>query len=453
MNTVDLSIYSEQPDITEKPAARLRIFKPFFVAGISVLLSVGALWGAINLFFIGEDKNFAAIDYSWVLAHGHAMVFGFVGLFIMGFAYQAFPLFKQASLWRPRLAYASLPLMLAGLILQMVAHILEPHVPFLGLGVFSAIIQLGAVVIFALAIAKTILKGGTADHWDRFVYAALGWFVLAAILNPVIFWLFEASDTEEQFLFNVSTFNIPYRDIQLLGMAVVMILGVSLRILPEYFGLQKPSERWRNFLLYFVNSAIAISVVTFIASMVTENRIWMALYQLSAMVLLIAAIGSPKQFRMFKTKVRKPDRGLKFIRAAYIWFIIAMVLLVLNPVYTFGIYMPLVEDAIPFSHAYFGAYRHALTVGFILMMIVGVSSRFVPDFSGIDRRKTNTLWIPFILLNLGNALRVTTEIATDFVPGAYQVMGYSGFIEVIALGLWGYEMIRNMMAGNRLKYV
>lgn len=453
MNSDDNTKYTQQPETAEKPVARQRIFKPFFVAGISVLLSVGALWGAINLFFIGEDKNFAAIDYSWVLAHGHAMVFGFVGLFIMGFAYQAFPGFKQTSLWKPKLAYAALPIMLAGLILQMVAHVMEPHTPFLGLGVLSAIIQIGSVIIFAVVMVKTIQNGAVTDHWDRFVYAALGWFILSALLNPVVFWLFEAAASEERFLFNVSTFNIPYRDIQLLGMAVVMILGVSLRILPEFFGLHRPSKRWGNFLLYSVNGAIVISVIAFIAAMVTENRVWMALYQLSAIVLLIVAIGSPKQFRMFRTKVRKPDRGLKFIRAAYIWFIIAMGLLVLNPVYTFGIYMPLVEDAIPFSHAYFGAYRHALTVGFILMMIVGVSSRFVPDFSGIDHRKTNSLWIAFILLNLGNALRVTTEIATDFVPAAYQIMGLSGFIEVIALGLWGYEMIRNMVLGNRIRQV
>lgn len=58
---------------------------------------LGCSWGAISLFLIGRSRDFAGVDYSWVLAHGNAMVFGFAGLFIMGFAYQAFPRFKHSG--------------------------------------------------------------------------------------------------------------------------------------------------------------------------------------------------------------------------------------------------------------------------------------------------------------------------------------------------------------------
>ncbi|MDD3658641.1 MAG: NnrS family protein, partial [Lascolabacillus sp.] len=105
----------------------------------------------------------------------------------------------------------------------------------------------------------------------------------------------------------------------------------------------------------------------------------------------------------------------------------------------------------PFSHAYFGAYRHALTVGFIMMMIVGVSSKIIPGFAGVDFRKTNSLWSVFILLNLGNTWRITSQILTDFYPEAFSFIGVSGFIELIALGLWGYEMIRNIKAGKHIR--
>jgi hypothetical protein len=112
--------------------------------------------------------------------------------------------------------------------------------------------------------------------------------------------------------------------------------------------------------------------------------------------------------------------------------------------------MPLSGSQVPFSHAFFGAYRHALTVGFIMMMIVGVSSKVVPTLSGIDVRRASSLKWTFVLLNVGNALRVGTEIATDFVPAAYRIMGISGFIEVAALSLWGYELLSNMWVGRRL---
>jgi hypothetical protein len=54
-------------------------------------------------------------------------------------------------------------------------------------------------------------------------------------------------------------------------------------------------------------------------------------------------------------------------------------------------------------------------------------------------------------LNLGNLTRVSSQIATDFVPSAFSVMGFSGFVEVIGLTLWGYELCANMRAGKKLE--
>lgn len=75
-----------------------------------------------------------------------------------------------------------------------------------------------------------------------------GLVLIAAVANPVVFKLFELPGSRRQLLFNLATFNIPYRDVQLLGIAVVMILGVSLRLLPHAYGLREPSPGWRSFL-------------------------------------------------------------------------------------------------------------------------------------------------------------------------------------------------------------
>ena len=231
------------------------IYRPFFLAGIATVLTLGCVWGAINLFTIGVKENFRAISYSWVLAHGHAMVFGFVGLFIMGFAYQVVPRFKQTSLWRPRLAFSSLPLMIVGILLQTVAHLWSP--PSLSLAILASAIQLAAVTIFCVVMVQTIRAAGKHEVYDRFLYAALVWYLIAAIANPVIFKLFELSGTREELLFNLATFNIPYRDVQLLGLAVVMILGISLRFLPHAYGFREPSRQWASLLFWGLNGAIA----------------------------------------------------------------------------------------------------------------------------------------------------------------------------------------------------
>jgi hypothetical protein len=428
------------------------IYRPFFRAGIITVLSLGCLWGALNLFLIGLWRDFSGVDYSWVLAHGHAMVFGFVGFFIMGFAYQAFPRFKQTELWNPKLAYAALPLMAGGIGLQTVAHLLAPDRPYLLLSILAGLLQIAAVTSFALVITRTLKSAQRPEPQDSFVYAALGWFLLSALANPIIFWLFESATEMEDFLFRVATFNVPYRDVQLLGIAVVLILGVSLRFLPHAYGLRTPSKRWRAFLLWGVNGAIVAGAGAFLVKRLTGIHAFMLIQQVATVVLFIAAMGTPRQYRLFgPVPESERDRSLKFVRAAYVWFIAAMAMLVLVPVYNFGLYVPLTGSKVPFSHAFFGAYRHALTVGFIMMMIVGVSSKVVPTLSGVDVRKAASLWPAFILLNFGNLVRVGAQIATDFVPAAYAWMGAAGSIEVAGLAWWGYELFQNMRVGVHLE--
>src|SRR6266498_5978499 len=340
--------------------------------------------------------------------------------------------------------------MVAGILLQTVAHLLSP--PSLSLEILAATIQLVSIFIFGTAVIMTARLAKKPEAYDRFVYAALGWFVLAAVANPVVFKLFELAGSRQELLFNLATFNIPYRDVQLLGIAVVMILGVSLRLLPHAYGLREPSLRWQAFLFWGVNGSILAGIILFITVMTTGNH-WLLMVQwLTTIVLLVIAVVTPFQFRLFgAVPESEKDRGLKFIRAAYIWFIVATAMLVFTPIYNFGIYMPVTGSHVPFSHAFFGAYRHALTVGFIMMMIVGVSSKVVPTLSGVDLRRANSLWPPFLLLNLGNLTRVSSQIATDFFPSAFSVMGFSGFIEVVGLTLWGYELFANMRAGKRLE--
>ena len=204
------------------------------------------MWGAINLLTIGLKQSFTAVNYSWVLAHAHAMVFGFVGFFIMGFAYQAFPEIQaHEPVATETGVYGAAVDDCRASSLQTVAHLLSP--PSLPLEIVAASIQTVSVIIFASAIVMTARQAKKPENYDRFVYAALGWFLLAALANPVVFKLFELAGSREQLLFNLATFNIPYRDVQLIGIAVVMILGVSLRLLPHAYGLREPSRSWQHF--------------------------------------------------------------------------------------------------------------------------------------------------------------------------------------------------------------
>ena len=55
--------------------------------------------------------------------------------------------------------------------------------------------------------------------------------------------------------------------------------------------------------------------------------------------------------------------------------------------------LPVYQTAtgIKFSHAYYGAIRHAITVGFISLMIMGMAAKVVPTLNGLDPRKLDLL--------------------------------------------------------------
>src|SRR6516164_3177474 len=125
------------------------IYRPFFKAGITVVLTLGAAWGAYLLLRIAWTGRFSAAGLHEVNAHGHAQIFGWVGLLVMGFAYQAFPRFKHTVLAHPRLALASLGLMLAGIVARSVGEPLIASVAWLRVPVMAAaLLEVAAVALF-----------------------------------------------------------------------------------------------------------------------------------------------------------------------------------------------------------------------------------------------------------------------------------------------------------------
>jgi hypothetical protein len=153
--------------------------------------------------------------------------------------------------------------------------------------------------------------------------------------------------------------------------------------------------------------------------------------------MVVWAVLLVRQLRVF-SKPARSERTWKFIRAAYTWLLLSMAMLPL-----FMAYGVLTHQA--FSHAYWGAHRHAFTVGFVSLMIVGVASRVVPILAGVETSHLSSLWGPFILLNVGCAARVSFQILTDFVPNvAYPLIGASGFVELTALASWGISLWRIM---------
>jgi hypothetical protein len=428
------------------PAARPvdAIYRPFFKAGIAVVLTLGAAWGAYLLLRIGLEGDFLTVGVHEVNAHGQAQIFGWVGLFVMGFAYQAFPRFKHADLAHPRLAYASLGLMLAGLAARSVCEpLIDAAAWAWAPALAGSLLELAAAALFAWVVLATWRRcGKPLVFYDWYILSALAWFVIQAVYEGVYLAATVAAADRAELLGLVSTWQGPLREIQIHGFALLMILGVSQRLFHHFYGLPAPSPRVSAWALVCLNAAV-VGEVAGLVLRGTAGRGWAALWYGSVLLLAASVVWLVRGWRLF-SKPGETDRSLKFLRAAYVWLFISLAMLVLLPAY-------LAAAGLTFSHAYYGAVRHAITVGFVSLMIVGVAAKVVPTLGGVDVRALSPLWAPFVLLNAGCGLRVVGQTLTDVLPASFPVTAASGLLEVAGLALWGLHLWAVMAGRARLR--
>lgn len=419
------------------------IYRPFFLGGIAVVLTAGATWGAWILWNIALKGSFLAASVPSINAHGDAQIYGWVGLFIMGFAYQAFPRMWQTRLAAPALAWVVFAAMLIGIVVRTVA------IP--GAGVWSGavaaadaggLLQIAASAIFALQVLATFRRSGRPiEPYVAFVSVALACFVASTMFSA---WHIRETLTAgsiEDLLGTIATYQVPLRDLQIHGLALLMILGVSLRMLPGLYGVAQTGRRCGWWAFGLLAAGLVGEIVLFLAYRWSGHHLpaaflpaaWLAMSVGIALVVLPWRLWQP---------LPEPDRSAKFVRAAYAWLAIAMTMLLVLPLYH-------AVAGLRFSHAYFGATRHAITVGFISLMIMGIAAKVVPTLNGIDPARLSSLWGPFVLVNVGCALRVSLQILSDRTGRPTPWLGVSGSLEVAALSWWGFGLAALMLLPER----
>jgi hypothetical protein len=426
-------------------AARVdSIYRPYFMAGIVLILSAGATWGAYLLWQIGLSGKFTGASLHAVNAHGHAQIYGWVGLFIMGFSLQAFPRLWHTDMWRPRLAFCAYSLMVIGLILRTIGMTMAGAGYALPLALAGAGLEIASIALYSAVLLKTFLKSDVSKNWrDQpylgFAFSSIGWFMISSVFCAWHMWNTMTASPGTELVWYVATYQAPLRDMQIHGLALCMILGVSIRMLPALFEVRDISPRRGWWALGILNVSVLSEVLLFLTYRWTGNHALAALLLLPWAGLLVAVsmIAIPwKLWRPFKVY----DRCGKFIRASYAWLLVSLILLLLLPAYQ-------AASGIPFSHAYYGAIRHSITVGCISLMIMGFAAKVVPTLNGLSTAKLSALWLPFVLVNTGCFLRVTLQTMTDWHPIFFALVGISGILEVTGLAIWGIGLASIMIKG------
>ncbi len=415
-----------------------KIYEKFAKTAIILTLTAGVTFGAIILSYIAMKANFNSIYYALIQAHGHAQLYGWVGLFIMGFALYIVPRVKNTPLQNKGLVNTCYGLIVTSILLRAIIQPLPFHAIRFLLPV-SGILGILSICLFIFIILKTIFSSKEKIAvFDKFFKMGIIWFIIAACIDlGMVIYLYAHSSYE----IPRSIFS-PYVHLYLFGFVCMFIFAVNIRTVYAFLDIKPVREEAVNSTFWILNISIPIYFIAHIFA--DKSVLALRCSQIIVFPMAFAIFAFIYGLRVFERSTKElhdviMDRSYaKTIRTAYIWLIVSTIILLVIPFLGHGTHV---------QKLFHGSLNHALTVGFITMIIIGYASKMVPTFKGIDMHSLKLSNITFVLLNIGCFIRVFSQILVGISEGKsvfYVAVGTSGWFELAALGIFGYNLWKTM---------
>ena len=398
-----------------------RLLMTYITTGLVFMLFPGTFLGVWNLLAISSRRAPGSVSAGWIQAHGHAQIFGWIGTFILGIGFYSIPKLRRQRGFALPAAWTSWVLWTSGVSLRWLAGLYQWQWRILL--PLSAIMEVVAFLIFFRSVSGHRPEHSGKKRLEEWVFVviagSLGLMLTLLInLGATLFLAFRGSS-----LALPSEFDQRFLVLQTSGFLVPFVWGFSAKWLPVFLGLRPVRAR-----LLLV--AVAINSAGVIAGL--------AGWTLAASYLLLAAmITAIRALRLFE----RPQQPAKakgvhssfpvFIRLAYVWAAIAAGL---------AIWAALGTN----SHGISGASRHALTVGFLAMMVFTIGQRVLPAFSGMRLLfSTRLMFGAMLLLTIGCLLRVSAEILAyqQFLRSAWSWLPVSAVCEMTAVTLFATNLL------------
>ena len=263
-------------------AASETLYKRFVFGAMFVALTAGFGLGLVNLSRIVLAQSFYEISGVLKQIHGHAQVFGWVGLFIMGVAFHAVPRMKMQPLRHVRAAKWCFVLMLVGVFSLVFAQPLARHSVGAAVLLISGILELAAVGSFVWLLGGAVLGSEQErEPYEKFILASVGWFAVLAVWNlGIVFQMFLKRSVGIPSLQDALWIHAAF-----FGFIANMILGFSLRVLPHFLGLRE-TKTWA------ANVAFLLWNVAILLRYPVEQLAWAAsVLEAIAIILFVWALG------------------------------------------------------------------------------------------------------------------------------------------------------------------
>lgn len=402
----------------EREAAMSKLLMAFISSGLIFMLFPGTLLGVWNLL---QRTHGGSIPASWVQAHGHAQVFGWVGSFLLGIGLYSIPKLRERATGVRRAAWICWALWTLGVAIRWAATVYGWEWRMLVAA--GGALEFGAFCIFFVIVSQHKPKASGKSALEPWV-----WVVMAATIGFLLSLAANLGESVRVALHGVAPafpHNFDQRYLALLGWGflVPFVWGFSAKWMSVFLGLRPVRSR-------FLFAAVILDFL----GVGCAAAGW---FSVATPLLLAATVSSILAIRIFEPSEQKSKtRGIHssfpaFVRVAYGWLLIAASL-------------GLAASQWDTSGGFWGASRHALTVGFVGTMILAVGQRILPAFAGM-----RLLWSPRLmfvglsLLTLGCALRVSCEVLAyeEFAAWAWRILPASALIELTALSVFAVNLL------------
>lgn len=420
-----------------------RLYRPFIRTSLVVAIVLGFSTGAAILIMplLGIDRSLTWVTHSQ--SHGIAQIFGWAGLFVMGFAYHVVPRFFSSAIRYPMPQRLSMWLVIAGLSLRFTGQsiyktsIADPLVAAGGILLFAGLLVFGWTLLEV--VRRSVSRSGPAEIW---MLSGMFWSVVSGFLHLAIT-LRMAIDSAP---LTYAPWNEALIYTSLFGFIASFIFGVSARAIRGFLLLRPMFERLNRVALGLIQFGVVVLIVARFGDLdeavASAGMIIIAAGALSyvmALRILEPPSGVAKRF---------PVGYLRYgwlIRTAYAWLVVGAVMVVVSALDDAS-----VTDILPTSVSL--PIMHVITLGFVTTLIFGAASRFIPIFEGSDIKHPWLMDAAFVLVTASTLLRVlfgyTISETGEWMLG---VSGTAGFLAIVLFAIVGFQTMTNSARASYAK--
>lgn len=422
-------------DTAPDSASGRSVHRPFIVTALATSFSIGAGWGAWLLWQIGREGSFDAASASSVVAHGEAQLWGFIVLFVVGIALRYLPVATSQPAVRGGPARLLLVLLLSAIFGAFFWSLWPARVPWMGPA--SGASAVAAALVYVTIIWRYVAKK-LALTWARFVFCSASWLCVWAFYTC---WLRANFSAAGPGAFAESA-RLRLLELAVFGFTLNSIFGFGLRLLPGFLGLGSPTSLLIEAAFWLHNlGAAALIAVGHAPWARAAGAATIALGAVFYVLGMRGFRGRRPPAQADRAVAPRPEIGERFLRRfmqlAFAWLLVSLGMLAASGAQS-------AWHSAAAAHSFIGAARHALTVGFMTTLIMGVAQRLLPVLGQTLLAWPQLVRPIFAFIAVGNLLRVGSELATAWWPMAYRIMPLSALLELTALALFTVNCLRTL---------